>query len=137
MHGTQRTRLLRIEGHQRPAAAVVVDSSPWDMFGDRVEKLVDRLGRERQDPDRGLGLDRARRMSIVDHPLPVLEVHARRGVVRGHQVFYSFPAPIRLISSSPGAPNEYNTPVDFLGKKSSWGSGENSSVAGANVDAAA
>ncbi len=32
MHGTKKTRLLRIEARRRPAAAIVVDRSPWDWY---------------------------------------------------------------------------------------------------------
>ena len=38
---------------------------------------------------------------------------------------YSFPAPSRLTSSSPGRPKEYRTPVDDLGKNASPSDGVN------------
>jgi len=58
------------------------------MLGDGVEDLVDRLGGERQDLglNHGLRLERVGRKGVMDHPPPVLEVDARRGVVSRHQV---------------------------------------------------
>ena len=41
---------------------------------------------------------------------------ARRSTI---VVVYSFPAPSRLTSSSPGKPKEYSTPLYFFGKKAS------------------
>ena len=34
MYGTKKTRLLRIEARRRPAAAIVVDRSPWDWYAE-------------------------------------------------------------------------------------------------------
>ena len=34
MHGTKKTRLLRIEARRRPAAAEVIDRSPWDWYAE-------------------------------------------------------------------------------------------------------
>ena len=60
MYGTKKTRLLRIEARRRPAAAIVVDRSPWDWYAESCscglpagECRAHPRGRPSQRPPRG------------------------------------------------------------------------------------